>query len=240
MSLVRQAYRFGGKALYIPKATPPPVCRINVKICLLTLLHVRVMIRNLHPDTRSHIPTKQPLNLYIPTGEPRVQIDPVFTYFNQPLMKQIIFSFGALVMLASFNIQPLSNPILSKETIASFVKSGRGYTAQLTGTAETSGGDVNGTGRAYLEFNPGRGTLYYYLEVHNIDPATLAHIHIGATGVAGPAIVELEAPVDGVSYGTVSLDKETIKAIRRNPENYYVNVHNAFYPAGAVRGQIVN
>lgn len=155
-------------------------------------------------------------------------------------MKKIFFSFGAVLVLASFNIQPLSTNISDKETIGSFVKSGRGFTAQLSGAEEPGGGDLSGTGRAYLEFNPGRGTLYYYLEVQNIESATAAHIHIGAAGIAGPVVVELEAPADGISYGTVSLDRETIKAIKRNPENYYVNVHNALYPAGAVRGQIVN
>ena len=34
------------------------------------------------------------------------------------------------------------------------------------------------------------------------------------------------------------LDKNLLKAIIRNPENYYVNVHNAPFPNGAVRGQL--
>ncbi len=32
----------------------------------------------------------------------------------------------------------------------------------------------------------------------------------------------------------------TIKAIRTHPGQYYVNVHTADYPAGAVRGQLHN
>ncbi len=31
---------------------------------------------------------------------------------------------------------------------------------------------------------------------------------------------------------------ETVAEILANPENYYVNVHNAEYPAGALRGQL--
>lgn len=34
------------------------------------------------------------------------------------------------------------------------------------------------------------------------------------------------------------LDKNLLKDILRNPESYYVNVHNAAFPNGAVRGQL--
>ena len=34
------------------------------------------------------------------------------------------------------------------------------------------------------------------------------------------------------------LDKNLLKDIIRNPENYYVNVHNTPFPNGAVRGQL--
>jgi hypothetical protein len=36
----------------------------------------------------------------------------------------------------------------------------------------------------------------------------------------------------------VTADRELLKAIASDPEDYYVNVHNADYPAGAVRGQL--
>jgi hypothetical protein len=35
------------------------------------------------------------------------------------------------------------------------------------------------------------------------------------------------------------VDSDLIKAIQANPSNYYVNVHNAEYSAGAVRGQLI-
>jgi hypothetical protein len=76
--------------------------------------------------------------------------------------------------------------------------------------------------------------------VENITlPATAAHIHVGATGVAGPVVVALSAPdASGHASGCATADHDLIKAIRQNPESYYVNVHNTDYPAGAVRGQL--
>jgi hypothetical protein len=36
----------------------------------------------------------------------------------------------------------------------------------------------------------------------------------------------------------IDLEKNLLKDILRNPEEYYLTVHNAPFPAGAVRGQL--
>jgi hypothetical protein len=71
-------------------------------------------------------------------------------------------------------------------------------------------------------------------------PATGAHIHSAVAGENGPVVVALVPPDEtGMSEGCVSdIDMDLIKAIRQHPENYYVNVHNADFPEGAVRGQL--
>ena len=51
-------------------------------------------------------------------------------------------------------------------------------------------------------------------------------------------IVNLVPPTNGESSGCASASGELIKAIFQNPANYYVNVHNAEYPGGALRGQL--
>jgi hypothetical protein len=75
--------------------------------------------------------------------------------------------------------------------------------------------------------------------VTGIVPATAAHIHLAPEGVAGPVVVPLTPPTSGVSSGCVSgLAREGVKAILKDPAVYYVNVHNADHPAGALRGQL--
>lgn len=117
---------------------------------------------------------------------------------------------------------------------------GRPLSANLTGAAEFPGpGDPDGSGTALITLNYGQGEVCWELHVSDIAPATAAHIHFGAAGVAGGVEVGLTPPTDGSSTGCKSdVDRDLIKAIMQNPENYYVNVHNADFPGGAVRGQL--
>lgn len=117
---------------------------------------------------------------------------------------------------------------------------GRPLSVALTGAAEVPGpGDPDGTGRAVIRLNQGQGEVCFELTVSNIAPATAAHIHSGAAGVAGDVVVTLTPPpTDGSSKGCVSAGADLIKDIRQNPGNFYVNVHNADFPDGAVRGQL--
>ena len=74
----------------------------------------------------------------------------------------------------------------------------------------------------------------------------VAHIHEATGGVAGPVRVDLfGTPSTGPappSYPTgvtcVHADADRITDIRQNPENYYVNLHNAQHPGGVMRAQL--
>ncbi|MBA3490488.1 MAG: CHRD domain-containing protein [Rubrobacteraceae bacterium] len=112
-------------------------------------------------------------------------------------------------------------------------------TTGLNGEEEVPGpGDPNGTGTATLTLDRQAGQICYQITVAKIRTATAAHIHEGPAGVAGPVVVGLEPPSDGSSEGCASVKRSLINDISRNPSNFYVNVHNAEYPAGAVRGQL--
>lgn len=116
---------------------------------------------------------------------------------------------------------------------------GRPIMVEMTGAAERPGpGDPDGSGTASFWLNVGQGEICYELSVSNIAPATAAHIHVAPSDSPGPVVVPLSAPTSGMSSGCASVDRDLIKAILQNPENYYVNVHNAEFPGGAVRGQL--
>ena len=118
--------------------------------------------------------------------------------------------------------------------------SGRPFSITLSGAAEVPGpGDADGAGTAEIRLNQGQNQVCFELTVSSIDTATAAHIHEAALDAAGPVVVTLTAPAaDGKSKGCVDASADLIKRIRQTPENFYVNVHNAAFPGGAVRGQL--
>ena len=116
---------------------------------------------------------------------------------------------------------------------------GRRLATPMTGAEEAPGpGDPDGSGNAVFTLNHGQGQICFELTVSNIDPATAAHIHEAPPGVPGPVVVPLTPPTSGSSTGCVSVERDLIKGIIQDPDEYYVNVHNAAFPAGAVRGQL--
>ncbi len=98
-------------------------------------------------------------------------------------------------------------------------------------------GDLDGSGFAVVAAIPEVGLVCYGIVVFGIAPATAAHIHEAPRGVAGPVVVGLRAPTGGSSSGCISNQAEA-EDIIEDPSDYYVNVHNAEFPGGALRGQL--
>ena len=117
---------------------------------------------------------------------------------------------------------------------------GRPFTTALTGAAEVNAqgvpnqGDPDGTGSATLRINPGLGEVCWTITVSGVEPITAAHIHVAPPTAPGPVVV----PLNPFTGGCTSVTRELALAIITDPAGYYVNVHNAAYPAGALRGQL--
>lgn len=89
----------------------------------------------------------------------------------------------------------------------------------------------------------------YALAWSRIDPPTMAHLHAAAAGTNGPVVVPffdvtaaggLPPTVNGIVGSVRGIEAATITGLRNDTAGYYANVHTAPYPAGAVRGQLVN
>jgi CHRD domain len=105
-----------------------------------------------------------------------------------------------------------------------------------------------GTGTAVFTVNPGLGLVCYPIEVSLTREGDVpaepgpdvgaAHIHVFPSGAI---FIDLEAEfvaTDGgfIASNCISVDREAILAIFRNPESFYVNVHTVSFPMGAVTG----
>jgi hypothetical protein len=117
------------------------------------------------------------------------------------------------------------------------------FSAVLLGREEAPGpGDPDGFGFALTTIDLAEGRVCYLLYAVQIGNATAAHIHRGPPGVAGPIVVNFSnvpsasAPI---STGcTTGVSRDLIQEIIASPGSFYVNIHNAEFPAGAIRGQL--
>ena len=108
--------------------------------------------------------------------------------------------------------------------------------ATLLGKSETPKGDPDGSGTAEVKISGAK--VCWEIKTARVGTILAAHIHKGRLGVAGPVVVPFGKTFK--AKGCVTSTAAITAAIQRNPGAYYVNVHNAKYPAGALRGQLRN
>ena len=95
-----------------------------------------------------------------------------------------------------------------------------------------------GSGIVTLHLDAKKGTVCWdFKGVKGFAGPNAAHIHKGGAATAGPVVVPLGAAYK--AKGCTKAPSATIAAIEGHPNAYYVNVHSAKYPAGAIRGQLV-
>jgi len=106
--------------------------------------------------------------------------------------------------------------------------------ANLNGAQEVGGGDPDGSGLASLRYGPSDDNLCVAIYVEKIATPTAINICKGAPGTNGTVVVSFQTS----DAGCVRVDPDLGRDIKQHPENYYVNVLNADYPNGAIRGQL--
>jgi hypothetical protein len=110
-------------------------------------------------------------------------------------------------------------------------------------------GDPDGSGVATVRLNSDQGVVCYSVVVRNIGAPTEPAAGVGSAHIHGPLpntgiAIDLDTVFMATGTSTyvardcVSAASDTIEAVLANPELFYVNVHNAEFPAGAVQGSL--
>ncbi|HZR96335.1 MAG TPA: CHRD domain-containing protein [Gaiellaceae bacterium] len=124
-------------------------------------------------------------------------------------------------------------------TVMTAAAGGTALGVALTGEAETPAGDPVATGTATIRLRAGEGRVCYRIAAENLPTAVAAHIHRGASGVAGPVVVALKPPgSNGQTSGCAPASRSVVRGILAGPAGYYVNVHTQEFAGGAIRGQL--
>lgn len=142
-----------------------------------------------------------------------------------------------------------SAAVIGTALAAPVPQGGRKFTTALSGQNEVSAafpnggaGDPDGTGSASITVNVGQRRVCWDITVNNISAPMRGHIHKAPRLVNGPIVVGFFEPatvaLKGCTPTTQPVDRALLNDIIQHPQDYYVNVHTADFPAGAIRGQL--
>lgn len=132
-------------------------------------------------------------------------------------------------------------------TVASLALAGGVLAAETTLTADLAGvtegenpGNPDGSGSATVTLDPDTGEVCWDMTAEDIGAVSQSHIHTGAEGVSGGVLIPLDVDgFDGTTEGCTSdVAAADIQMVLDNPAGFYVNLHTADFPAGAIRGQL--
>ena len=111
--------------------------------------------------------------------------------------------------------------------------------ATLTGAEAGPGpGDPDGWGVAQVMIDDRTNRVCTLIWVRDIAPATGAHIHFGAAGETGGHAIDVVPPASRYSYTCTTASESIVQQLIAGPSGFYVNIHNAEFHDGAIRGQL--
>jgi hypothetical protein len=98
-------------------------------------------------------------------------------------------------------------------------------------------GSPNGSGLAVVSIEPSKGGLcWQFSQLKNVTAPTEARIFLNFSGASGRGGYLLGRPYK--SSGCIQLEPAVLALIESKPYKFYVNIHDAHYPNGAVRGPL--
>jgi CHRD domain-containing protein len=155
------------------------------------------------------------------------------------------------VVLAAIGLLATGSVATAKQTTVTL-------TARLSGAQEVPAADPDGSGKAFVMIDVEAGEVCFDIKsLSDVGTPNRGHIHVGGAGVNGDIVMPFfelrippttpgSAPTDprndalenGRLADCVPGDPAVLAQIVANPANYYVNVHNARFPGGALRCQL--
>jgi hypothetical protein len=111
------------------------------------------------------------------------------------------------------------------------------FMTDLTGANESDPNQSAATGHATLVYNDDTNIFTITVTYTGMTP-TAGHIHKGEVGVAGNVVFPFPSVASSpITYTSAALTAEQETDLKAGL--YYVNLHSSTYPAGEIRGQLI-
>ena len=132
--------------------------------------------------------------------------------------------------------------VLSTSTLAGGAVAGAASTTTLHATMSAKNevgdkGPANAKGTFSATIKGGR--LCYAMSFSGLTQPIAAHIHKGTSTQNGNIKLDLLPKFKhSKASGCLAIKASLVRAIKKNPKGYYVNVHTQKFQLGAIRGQL--
>jgi hypothetical protein len=109
----------------------------------------------------------------------------------------------------------------------------------LTGEAEVpKPGDPDGKGNGVVRVDRSSNEICVVITTHGTEPLLAGHIHEKAEGSEVGGVVVPLTQVSETKFKGCTINRDVAAGLLSMPSDYYLNVHNAPFPGGALRGDL--